>query len=61
MNTENRVQLRVLMEQHQLSVEDVAELLNKKIHTIYSWRSVGGNEMSDNDLLLLNLLLKEKT
>lgn len=58
--SKNTQRLLELMSEHNLTVNEVAELLNRKPHTVSEWRCANANNISDNNLALLELLLDKR-
>jgi len=54
---ENKQKFRGLLMQYNLSVTDVAELLDISIFTVISWRTPAGNKVPSNMLELLQFKL----
>lgn len=55
---ENNAKLLALMEEHQVGIQEVADILGKSTTTIKQFRSKAGANITDNDLELLTLKLK---
>lgn len=53
--TSIRVRLRSFMELNELTAEDVSEMLDVSLSTVYMWRSKTGTEMPENLFELLRL------
>jgi hypothetical protein len=56
---QRRTHLIALMGQHRVSCPQVAEMMDRKPHTVRCWRS-GVNPINDHTLLLLELLLLDR-
>jgi transcriptional regulator with XRE-family HTH domain len=54
----NTQRLRELMTEHSLSPEAVAKLLGRSAQTVREWRCANANNISDNNLELLEFKLK---
>lgn len=53
----NTQRLKDLMSQHKLSPEQVSKMLGRSVHTVREWRCANSNNISDNNLELLELKL----
>lgn len=56
----NTQRLKDLMSQHHLSCEQVSSLLGRSLQTVREWRCANSNNISDNNLQLLELKLKDQ-
>lgn len=57
----NTQRLKDLMSQHKLSPEQVSELLGRSVQTVREWRCDNKNNISDNNLELLELKLAARS
>lgn len=53
----NTQRLKELMSLHNLSIDEVADLLSRAPQTVKEWRCQNANNISDNNLQLLELKL----
>ena len=60
MNKKNRAALIKLMDEYRVSIQIVANILNMEMGSIRVFRSKSGNDITDNNLELLELKLAAK-
>ena len=53
----NTAQLKALMAKYRLNADDVAELLDRKPHTVREWRCANANDIPNSLLELLTMKL----
>lgn len=56
----NREKLLRLMAEHSLSVADVTKMLSRSAQTVNEWRCVNANNISDNNLELLEFKISKR-
>jgi len=57
----NTQRLKELMTIHDLSISDVAELLERSPQTVKEWRCANDRNISNNNLALLELKLAQRS
>ena len=59
MEKPNRIPLKILMAEHDLSCPDVAEILDRSESTVREWTSKGGADIPSHSLELLEYKLTQ--